>query len=479
MTEISRVWNGSGGSGDDGSYSATDWSNTWFGLAANGALSNAGDLNRGIIKGVLNDLEVAEQAVPNATVQVKTGEAFVQGIWYKNDVAETMTPAANASGSTRYDIIVLRADYTTLKVRLAIRQGTAGAGLPALQQAAGGVWEIPLAYLELVSGYTTISNAEIFDMREIANSYEQLYAYVQNKSGGVLEAGDTVIWDGSNNQAVTTSTIVGDNVAGIVQGRIAANDYGRILRKGYGLVRVDTAVARGDRLSKSNAAAKAGFHGGIRFARAMLAGAVDTRVLSYVDVVECHGGRTEWHRLYDGIAATAPTGAVVAANNTVGDGSSGSTTASTETRSLFRQLWDNSSNTYLAILTSGGAPSVRGADADTDFDAHKRMPVPDMRGNVAVGLDNLGGTPANRITAAVADNIAGAAGAETHTLITAELPSHAHDILVDTSGTTGGGTNIAGTNQPTDATGTTEVEGGGTAHNNLPPYVALGKFINL
>lgn len=479
MTQRSLPFDGSGGSGDDGSYSANDWQTTWFGAFANAALSAAPDLNRGVIWGVLDNLEVAAQSVPDGTVQVKTGEAFVQGIWYKNDTAVTVTPAANASGSTRYDIVTLQADYTALTVRIYLRQGTAGAGLPALQQSAGGIWEIPLAYLELASGFTTINTAQIFDMREIANSYENLYVYVQNKSGITLEAGDTVIWDSSNDQAVTTSTIAGDNVAGVVMGRMVANAYGRILRRGYGLVRMDTDVARGNRISKSMTAAKAGFHGGIRFAQAVKAGSSGDRVLCYVEILPCHGGRTEWHRLYDAIAASAPGGAVVCANNTIGDGSSGATTASTEARSLFRQLWDNTSNTYVVIQTSGGAPTTRGVDADTDFDAHKRMPVLDMRGNLSIALDNLGGSSANRITAAAADNVGGTGGAETVTLIVNELPAHHHAVDVYTTGGSSGtkvdnnnGTVVAAAQDSQDT-------GGGAAHANVQPYLALGKFMNL
>ena len=52
--------------------------------------------------------------------------------------------------------------------------------------------------------------------------------------------------------------------------------------------------------------------------------------------------------------------------------------------------------------------------------------VPDLRGRVGLGADNMGGSSANRVTAGAADVLGGAAGAETHTLVTAELASHTH-----------------------------------------------------
>lgn len=54
--------------------------------------------------------------------------------------------------------------------------------------------------------------------------------------------------------------------------------------------------------------------------------------------------------------------------------------------------------------------------------------LPDLRGRFALGLDNMGGAPANRVTDIAADAIGGNAGAEGTTIDTNNLPEHEHDL---------------------------------------------------
>jgi hypothetical protein len=70
-----------------------------------------------------------------------------------------LTLAANTSGSTRIDLIVLRLDRSTWKVTEAVVQGMPGAGAPSvtLNTGAVGVWEMPVASVTVVNGASTLA----------------------------------------------------------------------------------------------------------------------------------------------------------------------------------------------------------------------------------------------------------------------------------------------------------------------------------
>lgn len=96
--------------------------------------------------------------------------------------------------------------------------------------------------------------------------------------------------------------------------------------------------------------------------------------------------------------STAPDGFVLASGRTIGNAASGATErANDDTEPLYTLLWNSVSNTQLQIQTNAGSGTTRGASASADFAAGKRMPLPDLRGRVGVGLDNMGGTAASRM----------------------------------------------------------------------------------
>jgi hypothetical protein len=101
----------------------------------------------------------------NRTITVGAGEALVQGFYYRNDANLVLTIAANTSGSLRVDRAVLRLDRAANTLLATIKQGTPGAGTPALIQVAGGTWEFPLYAINVANAAVSIISANLVDQR--------------------------------------------------------------------------------------------------------------------------------------------------------------------------------------------------------------------------------------------------------------------------------------------------------------------------
>ena len=109
--------------------------------------------------------------------------------------------------------------------------------------------------------------------------------------------------------------------------------------------------------------------------------------------------------------ATPAQGWVFLAGQTVGNGSSGATLAGDQYEALFDLAKSWSGNSSSAVFANGATVSL-----------------PDMRGRSLYGADNMGGSSANRITAAAADTLGGAFGTEKVTLSKSQMPSHTHGM---------------------------------------------------
>jgi hypothetical protein len=141
----------------------------------------------------------------------------------------------------------------------------------------------------------------------------------------------------------------------------------------------------------------------------------------------------------DFCGTVAPTGYVLGSGRTIGNAASNATERNhADTVDLYTQIWNatNGDATYPTIQDSAGNATTRGATAGADYAANKRLPLPDCRGRIRVGKDNLGGTAASRITSAGC-GIDGTlhfttGGTQTHVLVEAELAAHVHTGHVHT-----------------------------------------------
>lgn len=183
--------------------------------------------------------------------------------------------------------------------------------------------------------------------------------------------------------------------------------------------------------------------------------------------------------MMDYVGSTAPTGYVLASGRTIGNASSsGTERANDDCYALFKLLWDSMGNTEAAVS------SGRGANADSDWAANKTITLPDLRGRVTAGKDNMGGTTASRLTSGgsgiTGTTLGTAGGTETHTLTAAQsgLPTHSHSYTAAVSANnTGAG--LDGAVPGASTTGSTGGTSASSAHQNTQPTYIVNKIIKL
>lgn len=114
----------------------------------------------GVLAGYASELAVSSGGA--GLVAVASGEAFVQGFWYRNTATKTLAITANLSATARVDRVVLRLDRVANTLLAVIHEGVLGGGTPALTQVDGGVWELSLATISTASGVSTITDARVW-----------------------------------------------------------------------------------------------------------------------------------------------------------------------------------------------------------------------------------------------------------------------------------------------------------------------------
>lgn len=134
-----------------------------------------------------------------------------------------------------------------------------------------------------------------------------------------------------------------------------------------------------------------------------------------------------------------------------------------------------SRTTYAALFFALGVTHGAG-DGATTFN------LPDTRGRVLAGKDDMGGSAANRLTSGGSGvngaSLGAVGGGETHTLTMAQTPANNTPVRAfSTTGSTDG-TRLSRANDG-GSTSTNAIGGSGDSHRNVQPVLVTNKIIKI
>lgn len=156
MTQQSGPWAGS-----PGTFSQDQWSLAFAHLFPSGVFSDPQALDL---------LPYGDSS--GMHVKVRAGHAFVNGQWYYND-AEATQNIRNGDSQPRIDVVHLHRNSSTKTIVITVTEGAA-AVTPLVPTLAGGVDDVPLAYVTVAANRTTsIAPAECVGRRPFMSRYSR------------------------------------------------------------------------------------------------------------------------------------------------------------------------------------------------------------------------------------------------------------------------------------------------------------------
>lgn len=123
-------------------------------------------IDNGVFPNQGSCLVVTQDTVTAMKVKIKTGKAFLKGYWYENTDELVMNLDVADGVQNRYDLIVIRLDFTERKIEAAVVKGKSAVSptQPAITRNEN-VWEIALAKVYIKAGTVKIDNTMITDLR--------------------------------------------------------------------------------------------------------------------------------------------------------------------------------------------------------------------------------------------------------------------------------------------------------------------------
>jgi hypothetical protein len=130
-------------------------------------------------------------------VKVRTGECWIRAHWGESTTEKTLGIAAapTATGTSRKDRVILRADFGGNLIELDVLTGVAGTApaVPALTRNSL-MWEIPVAVVTVGTGVLTIAAADVRDDRQRASAH---YRYRQSAAQSIPHVTETALTFGT------------------------------------------------------------------------------------------------------------------------------------------------------------------------------------------------------------------------------------------------------------------------------------------